>query len=163
MAEKALAPYKAGTKAWFTDKELGWISATLTKNVSVSGSGEVLLSFVLDEGGATRDVKTTTAKLDQPGGPDEILPPLRNPPLLEATDDLTNLSYLNEPAGECLEYQGVCVPSLMQTYARCSLACNPFAIQPASDLHVQRHRLDCSESVRLFKSLLSRDHPSIQR
>jgi hypothetical protein len=27
------------------------------------------------------------------------LPPLRNPPLLEQTEDLTNLSYLNEPSG----------------------------------------------------------------
>lgn len=29
---------------------------------------------------------------------ENVLPPLRNPPILEATDDLTNLSYLNEPA-----------------------------------------------------------------
>jgi myosin-5 len=28
------------------------------------------------------------------------LPPLRNPPKMEYTDDLTNLSYLNEPAGK---------------------------------------------------------------
>lgn len=28
------------------------------------------------------------------------LPPLRNPPNMEYTDDLTNLSYLNEPAGK---------------------------------------------------------------
>lgn len=31
--------------------------------------------------------------------PTDVLPPLRNPPLLEATEDLTNLSHLNEPAG----------------------------------------------------------------
>jgi myosin-5 len=30
---------------------------------------------------------------------EDKLPLLRNPPLLEATDDLTNLSYLNEPSG----------------------------------------------------------------
>ena len=28
------------------------------------------------------------------------LPPLMNPTILEASDDLTNLSYLNEPAGK---------------------------------------------------------------
>lgn len=28
------------------------------------------------------------------------LPPLRNPPKLENIEDLTNLSYLNEPSGE---------------------------------------------------------------
>lgn len=27
------------------------------------------------------------------------LPPLMNPAILEASDDLTNLSHLNEPAG----------------------------------------------------------------
>lgn len=30
------------------------------------------------------------------------MPPLRNPPKMENTDDLTNLSYLNEPAGKVL-------------------------------------------------------------
>ena len=29
----------------------------------------------------------------------ETLPPLMNPSILEASDDLTNLSHLNEPAG----------------------------------------------------------------
>ena len=29
------------------------------------------------------------------------LPPLMNPAILEASDDLTNLSHLNEPAGMC--------------------------------------------------------------
>ena len=29
-----------------------------------------------------------------------ILPPLMNPSILEASDDLTNLSHLNEPAGQ---------------------------------------------------------------
>lgn len=30
---------------------------------------------------------------------DPSLPPLMNPSMLEASDDLTNLSHLNEPAG----------------------------------------------------------------
>lgn len=30
---------------------------------------------------------------------DPSLPPLMNPTMLEASDDLTNLSHLNEPAG----------------------------------------------------------------
>lgn len=30
---------------------------------------------------------------------DPKLPKLRNPPVLEAAEDLTSLSYLNEPAG----------------------------------------------------------------
>lgn len=44
-----------------------------------------------------REVKTTVDAIEKSNGFD--LPPLRNPPLLEATEDLTNLSYLNEPAG----------------------------------------------------------------
>ncbi len=32
-------------------------------------------------------------------GSDPALPPLMNPTMLEASDDLTNLSHLNEPAG----------------------------------------------------------------
>ena len=32
-------------------------------------------------------------------GKDPLLPPLMNPTMLEASDDLTNLSHLNEPAG----------------------------------------------------------------
>ncbi len=117
-----LTAYVPGTKAWFPDKELGWISATLTKatippSPSSGGNGDVVLEFALDEGEGTRVVKTTLKKIEEfakqagsasslgetvAGGaalPDGQLPPLRNPPMLEATDDLTNLSYLNEPAG----------------------------------------------------------------
>ncbi|KAN0062555.1 Myosin type-2 heavy chain 1 [Thecaphora frezii] len=96
-ASDLLATYVVGTKAWFPDKDNGWISATLAKPVAKSATGEVTLEFTLDETGATKKVTTTEAKLAGTNGEDE-LPPLRNPPLLEATDDLTNLSYLNEPA-----------------------------------------------------------------
>lgn len=37
-------------------------------------------------------------------GSDASLPPLMNPTILEASDDLTNLSHLNEPAGSCTWY-----------------------------------------------------------
>jgi len=33
-------------------------------------------------------------------GDGSSLPPLMNPAMLEASDDLTNLSHLNEPAGK---------------------------------------------------------------
>ncbi|KAN0059913.1 Myosin type-2 heavy chain 1 [Thecaphora frezii] len=96
-ASHLLATYVVGTKAWFPDKDNGWISATLAKPVAKSATGEVTHEFTLDETGATKKVTTTEAKLAGTNGEDE-LPPLRNPLLLEATDDLTNLSYLNEPA-----------------------------------------------------------------
>ncbi len=40
---------------------------------------------------------TTLAALQ--GDSNSSLPPLMNPAILEASDDLTNLSHLNEPAG----------------------------------------------------------------
>lgn len=40
---------------------------------------------------------TTLAAIQD--GNDPNLPPLMNPAMLEASDDLTNLSHLNEPAG----------------------------------------------------------------
>lgn len=42
--------------------------------------------------------EATLQELDKLNG--SQLPPLRNPPKMEYTDDLTNLSYLNEPAGK---------------------------------------------------------------
>lgn len=59
------------------------------------------------------------------------LPPLRNPPMLEATEDLTNLSYLNEPAvlhSIRTRYQG---RGQIYTYSGIVLvAVNPFAAVP---------------------------------
>lgn len=99
-ARAALAAYVPGTRAWFQDKELGWVSATLNVKPDISANGEVSMVFDLDDGSeGTKQVKTSIDKLTGKGA-DSQLPPLRNPPLLEATDDLTNLSYLNEPSGE---------------------------------------------------------------
>lgn len=44
-------------------------------------------------------MKTTVAVLQENNN--ASLPPLMNPAILEASDDLTNLSHLNEPAGMC--------------------------------------------------------------
>lgn len=46
----------------------------------------------------TKSVETTEAALQD--GSDPSLPPLMNPSMLEASEDLTNLSHLNEPAGK---------------------------------------------------------------
>lgn len=42
--------------------------------------------------------ESTLQEIEKNGG--SKLPPLRNPPKMEYTDDLTNLSHLNEPAGK---------------------------------------------------------------
>lgn len=46
----------------------------------------------------TDDSQTYTVETDNLSEDNEKLPPLRNPPILEAAEDLTSLSYLNEPA-----------------------------------------------------------------
>lgn len=45
----------------------------------------------------TKTIETTAEALAEDNNPK--LPPLMNPTMLEASDDLTNLSHLNEPAG----------------------------------------------------------------
>ncbi|GAA5957892.1 hypothetical protein JCM10213_004622 [Rhodosporidiobolus nylandii] len=92
-----LDAYVPDVRVWFPDKEQGWISGQVTGK-SVDGE-DVELRFV-DEKGKEHTVKTTFAAVANatPSQPSDLLPPLRNPPVLESTEDLTNLSYLNEPA-----------------------------------------------------------------
>ncbi|KAM0754413.1 myosin V [Meredithblackwellia eburnea MCA 4105] len=87
-----LDAYVVSAKCWFPDKEQGWISGEVTSK-SVDAEN-VRLDF-RDDKGKESSVTTTLSSLHT--NPDQ-LPPLRNPPMLEATEDLTNLSYLNEPA-----------------------------------------------------------------
>jgi hypothetical protein len=49
-----------------------------------------------------KTIQTTQAALDDDQS--STLPPLMNPAILEASDDLTNLSHLNEPAGTYLPF-----------------------------------------------------------
>jgi myosin heavy subunit len=46
-----------------------------------------------------KTIETNIASLENDAA--GTLPPLMNPAMLEASDDLTNLSHLNEPAGMC--------------------------------------------------------------
>lgn len=91
---KPLDAYVSGTKAWFPDATAGWVSATQSADPVLDASGNVTLTFVLDESGEEQVVNVTAAALEKSGV--DALPPLRNPPLLEAADDLTSLSHLNE-------------------------------------------------------------------
>ncbi|KAJ7134998.1 myosin 5 [Mycena crocata] len=84
--------YSKGTRAYFEDKELAWISAEVT---SVSKSGDAVKLVFTDERGKEITVNTTVQDIRD--GKDD-LPPLRNPPLLETADDLATLSHLNEPS-----------------------------------------------------------------
>lgn len=85
--------YDVGTRAWQPDPTEGWVASEVTKK-SVDGS-KVTLIFEL-ENGESKTVEISLEALQS--GNDPSLPPLMNPTMLEASDDLTNLSHLNEPA-----------------------------------------------------------------
>lgn len=85
--------YDIGTRAWQPDTTEGWVaSAVVEKQIT---EDKVKLVFQL-ENGETKAVETTLVAIQT--GNDPNLPPLMNPAMLEASDDLTNLSHLNEPA-----------------------------------------------------------------
>jgi myosin-5 len=86
--------YEIGTRAWQPDAAEGWVASELVSK-SVDG-GKAKLVFQLENG----ESKTIEVSVDTlQSGDDPSLPPLMNPTMLEASDDLTNLSHLNEPAG----------------------------------------------------------------
>ncbi|KAG0015206.1 Myosin type-2 heavy chain 1, partial [Podila clonocystis] len=119
----ALDTYIKGTQCWFTDDKEGWISATLSTK-DVAADGKVTMTFV-DDNGKDHVFSSTLAKIEE--SKNELLPPMRNPPLLEGTEDLTNLSFLNEPA---------VLSNIKTRYSHCNIytysgivliAANPFA------------------------------------
>lgn len=110
--------YAKGTRVWMPDKEAGWVPGTVTAVTlpsSPAPESEVGITVLIDgrsadEGGA-KEFKCSSATLQSVaesngnnlslGSGQDVLPPLRNPPLLESSEDLASLSNLNEPSGEC--------------------------------------------------------------
>ncbi|ORY51880.1 hypothetical protein BCR33DRAFT_712079 [Rhizoclosmatium globosum] len=95
--EAALAPFEKGTKAWFPDDLEGWVWAVL-KDKTVTAD-TVKLTFEPAVGSTAKKelvFQSTFATLQS--SKFASLPPLKNPPMLEGIDDLSNLSYLHEPA-----------------------------------------------------------------
>ncbi|KAI8141285.1 P-loop containing nucleoside triphosphate hydrolase protein [Fennellomyces sp. T-0311] len=93
-ARQAAEVYTKGTQAWLpVDTDACWISVTCLSNTIADD--KVRLVFQ-DEDEAEHVVECKLGDIEKTGGSN--LPPLRNPPKMEYTDDLTNLSYLNEPA-----------------------------------------------------------------
>ncbi|WPG97890.1 myosin-2 [Acrodontium crateriforme] len=148
--------YPPGTKAWQQDDKEGWVASEVSSK-QVDGE-KVTLVFAL-ENGETRTLETTVTALSDESNAlnaNSTLPPLMNPAMLEASDDLTNLSHLNEPAvlqaiklryaqKEIYTYSGIVliatnpfsrvdslyVPGMVQVYAgkhRASQAPHLFAI-----------------------------------
>ncbi|KAI9221863.1 P-loop containing nucleoside triphosphate hydrolase protein [Blastocladiella britannica] len=100
-----LALYSRGTRVWVPDDIDGWLGAVVAAApvTSPTGAGgsetSITLTVVTDR---NREVTVTTTASKQAAAKDDMgagaLPPLRNPPMLEGTEDLTSLSYLHEPA-----------------------------------------------------------------
>ncbi|KAI9249910.1 P-loop containing nucleoside triphosphate hydrolase protein [Helicostylum pulchrum] len=86
--------FTQGTKAWFEDDIEAWVSTTCSSS-NITDT-KVRLVFQSDNDEREYVFESTMIELEKNGG--SKLPPLRNPPKMEYTDDLTNLSYLNEPA-----------------------------------------------------------------
>lgn len=108
--------YAKGTRIWLPDPVKGWSAGTvssLTHPTDASPSSEVILAVTCDgDEGAPKTLKFPLAVLSaasdgaannvQPATPppgQDAVPPLRNPPLLESSEDLASLSNLNEPSG----------------------------------------------------------------
>ncbi|OLL22261.1 Myosin-2 [Neolecta irregularis DAH-3] len=87
-----MASFDPGTVCWFPDEKEGWVSYHVTDK-QVDGD-IVKLTLLPDNENAYLPEWSVELQIANNGK----LPPLRNPPILEATEDLTNLSYLNEPA-----------------------------------------------------------------
>ncbi|KAI9790384.1 MAG: Myosin type-2 heavy chain 1 [Peltula sp. TS41687] len=85
--------YDVGTGAWQPDATEGWISSVVEEKVVDGDRAKLVFRLSNDE---TKTIETTLSVLENDS--DNNLPPLMNPSMLEATDDLTNLSHLNEPA-----------------------------------------------------------------
>ncbi|KAL8739282.1 MAG: hypothetical protein Q9181_000012 [Wetmoreana brouardii] len=84
--------YDVGTRAWQPNPTEGWVASEVESKKVDGDHVKLVFRLANDE---TRTVDTTLAAL---GDGDASLPPLMNPSILEASDDLTNLSHLNEPA-----------------------------------------------------------------
>ena len=114
--------YARGTQVWYPDTTEGWVPATITSITlpleDAPATSLVEMAITLDRDTSTDDAGTSkTLKFPssvlqsaeagginlQPAAPaagQDTIPPLRNPPLLESSEDLASLSNLNEPSGK---------------------------------------------------------------
>lgn len=116
--------YTKGTRVWLPDKEAGWVPGTVTSvalPAAPNPDSEVVITVLIDgktsEDGGSKEFKCSFATLQSVsesngnnlslGSSQDVLPPLRNPPLLESSEDLASLSNLNEPSGTSLFHSEV--------------------------------------------------------
>lgn len=141
--------YTKGTRVWLPDKEAGWVPGTVT-SVAIPGvpnpDSEVVITVSIDgrasDEGGSKEFKCSFATLQSAsesngnnlslGSSQDVLPPLRNPPLLESSEDLASLSNLNEPSGM--------YPASLSNHPDRSSPCNCNSIRNAPALHLFWHR-----------------------
>lgn len=148
--------YTKGTRVWLPDKEAGWVPGTVTSVVIPSPpkpDSEVAITVLVDgktpDEGGLREFKCSFSTLQSAsdtngnnlslGSSQDTLPPLRNPPLLESSEDLASLSNLNEPSGKSLAF--TCQTSDFQFFMQLRqdmLRTSPTLI-PASSWYVNGH------------------------
>lgn len=93
--------FEVGTRCWYPDEAEGWVGGEISK-FEVK-NGKHFLELTLEDGSVvpieTNPLSSSNGNGNGSGNEtSDKLPQLRNPPILEATEDLTSLSYLNEPA-----------------------------------------------------------------
>lgn len=93
-------------------------------------------------------------------GNDPSLPPLMNPTMLEASDDLTNLSHLNEPAGRSTPSLLGCwhTHKMLTSLAPTSPAGHPPPIPPERNIHILRYRANSDQPLRSGRLALRSGH-----
>ena len=105
--------YSKGTRVWLPDDVTGWVPGTVTSILIPSDrspTAEVAVTVQVDGDDELRTLKFSFAALESAGNAlqpaiaappgQDSPPPLRNPPLLESSEDLASLSNLNEPSGQ---------------------------------------------------------------
>ncbi|KAK9692967.1 Myosin type-2 heavy chain 1 [Basidiobolus ranarum] len=115
-----LEVYEKDTQVWLQDQEEGWVNGQIISK-KIEGTS-VYFEIKNDKD----QIINQEYNLEKVQTKQVELPPLCNPPILEGIDDLTNLSYLHEPAvlhnirtrytqREIYTYSGIVL-----------IACNPF-------------------------------------
>ncbi|CCX12012.1 P-loop containing nucleoside triphosphate hydrolase protein [Pyronema domesticum] len=90
--------YNVDTGAWIQDETDGWISSKVLSKEINGEKATLVFEITAGEREGEKVERTTTVAALEGTIEDKNLPPLMNPPILEASDDLTSLSHLNEPA-----------------------------------------------------------------
>jgi myosin-5 len=114
--------YSKDTRVWIPDSNKIWLAATLLENYDPKRG--TLKCLTDDSGEIDYDISSNLI-------PNPKLPPLRNPDILIGQNDLTALSYLNEP--EVLYNLEVRFINSNQIYTYCGIvlvAINPYEQLP---------------------------------